>query len=190
VLYLQSSFSNSPKTLGDSECSCSDSFRYKFCIFVLRKYFLIPLTGGRFAVSHCRMTDTLEGDFQGECAHCEMTYISEDRYVYCPVCGNPLTFLSPQAVVGQGEINTMRNLKLNSEQFDVLEYLARLDGKSTDQLGAEIVEEWLAESYAIIARRSEAELGLPNSVLVQRGKLRKDSRTVMESNLKTLRASA
>ena len=80
-------------------------------------------------------------------------------------------------------------MKLQSEQSEVLTYIAKLQGRSTDDLVQEVLEDWLVNSYSDVAIQGEADNGLLPTVICKRGKLdEKAAYRQMRQNLKTLAA--
>jgi hypothetical protein len=81
----------------------------------------------------------------------------------------------------------MKNATLQSEQCEVLTYIAKLQGRSLDALVGEILESWLTDNYADSVAAGEKAHGLPTTVVISRGRLaEKKAYQVMTANLKRL----
>jgi hypothetical protein len=80
-------------------------------------------------------------------------------------------------------------MKLQSEQSEVLTYIAKLQGRSLDALVGEILESWLTDNYADSVVAGERAHGLPTTIVTRRGRLdEKKAYRVMTANLKLLTA--
>lgn len=89
---------------------------------------------------------------------------------------------------GRLKMQTQNNsVRVGSDELTVLQYLAKLNGRTVEDMVAEALETYLAANYADEVTTAEKRRGLPSTVILKRnGEWAAKSFTVLKSNLKQL----